>query len=140
MRYSRGIVTAVIIVAFVQGVRAQPGPDRDAAWSAFTGWFRTAPLTRHPLVAYADKLKQDGKAELDVQREIGVLTGLLSVRSDWIGIHFDRAYGRPLTGDPSRDGFSTRPSDLLVDSIKGVKPGAALDAGMGQGRNAVYLA
>jgi methylase of polypeptide subunit release factors len=45
-----------------------------------------------------------------------------------------------LTGDPARDGFSALPSALLVESIKGLRPGAALDAGMGQGRNAVYLA
>ena len=32
------------------------------------------------------------------------------------------------------------PSALLVAAIKGRKPGTALDIGMGQGRNAVYLA
>ncbi|HXW07920.1 MAG TPA: class I SAM-dependent methyltransferase [Vicinamibacterales bacterium] len=32
------------------------------------------------------------------------------------------------------------PSPLLVTHIKGRKPGSALDIGMGQGRNAVYLA
>jgi 2-polyprenyl-3-methyl-5-hydroxy-6-metoxy-1,4-benzoquinol methylase len=32
------------------------------------------------------------------------------------------------------------PSALLVTAVKGRKPGTALDIGMGQGRNAVYLA
>ena len=32
------------------------------------------------------------------------------------------------------------PSQLLITAIEGRKPGAALDLGMGQGRNAVYLA
>jgi SAM-dependent methyltransferase len=32
------------------------------------------------------------------------------------------------------------PSALLVDAIRGRKPGTALDLGMGQGRNAVFLA
>jgi 2-polyprenyl-3-methyl-5-hydroxy-6-metoxy-1,4-benzoquinol methylase len=36
--------------------------------------------------------------------------------------------------------FSHEPNGLLVRTVRGVKPGAALDAGMGQGRNAVFLA
>jgi SAM-dependent methyltransferase len=34
----------------------------------------------------------------------------------------------------------TAPSKLLIEVTQGRKPGAALDLGMGQGRNAVYLA
>jgi SAM-dependent methyltransferase len=37
-------------------------------------------------------------------------------------------------------GFNPKPNQLLVDSVKGRKPGAALDIAMGQGRNAVFLA
>lgn len=37
-------------------------------------------------------------------------------------------------------GFNPQPNALLADSIKGVKPGKALDVGMGQGRNSVHLA
>lgn len=37
-------------------------------------------------------------------------------------------------------GFKTQPNQLLVDAIKGVKPGAALDLATGQGRNSVFLA
>lgn len=37
-------------------------------------------------------------------------------------------------------GFSLKPNALLASSIQGRKPGTALDIGMGQGRNAVYLA
>ena len=36
--------------------------------------------------------------------------------------------------------FKKEPNQLLVDTVKGVKPGAALDVAMGQGRNALYLA
>jgi SAM-dependent methyltransferase len=34
----------------------------------------------------------------------------------------------------------TAPSKLLIEATQGRKPGAALDLGMGQGRNAIYLA
>jgi ketosteroid isomerase-like protein len=37
-------------------------------------------------------------------------------------------------------GFNHEPNQLLVDAIKGHKPGTALDVAMGQGRNAIYLA
>lgn len=37
-------------------------------------------------------------------------------------------------------GFKLTPNQLLVDTVKGRKPGTALDIAMGQGRNALYLA
>jgi len=37
-------------------------------------------------------------------------------------------------------GFKLTANQLLIDSVKGRKPGAALDLLMGQGRNALYLA
>ena len=36
--------------------------------------------------------------------------------------------------------FKKEPNQLLVDTVKGKKPGTALDFNMGQGRNALYLA
>ena len=36
--------------------------------------------------------------------------------------------------------FSTRPSALLIRTVDGIPPGAALDVGVGQGRNALFLA
>lgn len=36
--------------------------------------------------------------------------------------------------------FTKQPNQLLVDTIKGRKPGTALDLSMGQGRNAIHLA
>lgn len=41
--------------------------------------------------------------------------------------------------DPNTE-FNRQPSRLLIEAIRGRKPGSALDLGMGQGRNAVYLA
>jgi len=37
-------------------------------------------------------------------------------------------------------GFNPKPNQLLVDTVKGKKPGTALDINTGQGRNAVFLA
>jgi 2-polyprenyl-3-methyl-5-hydroxy-6-metoxy-1,4-benzoquinol methylase len=48
--------------------------------------------------------------------------------------YWDRAYS-----DPSLV-FSTAPNAFLTEVVKGLKPGRALDIGIGQGRNSVYLA
>ena len=37
-------------------------------------------------------------------------------------------------------GFERKPNRLLVETVKGKRPGAALDLAMGQGRNALHLA
>jgi SAM-dependent methyltransferase len=37
-------------------------------------------------------------------------------------------------------GFNKKPNQLLVDTVKGLKPGTALDIATGQGRNSVFLA
>ena len=36
--------------------------------------------------------------------------------------------------------FNNSPNALLVDAVRGRRPGTALDLGMGQGRNALFLA
>lgn len=47
-------------------------------------------------------------------------------------------WNRILTSE--KPSFNTRPNDFLVEMASRRKPGAALDAGMGQGRNAIWLA
>ena len=51
----------------------------------------------------------------------------------------DRDFWNSKFGD-SHTEFNRQPSQLLVDSIRNRTPGAAIDLGMGQGRNAIYLA
>ncbi|MCX6632686.1 MAG: methyltransferase domain-containing protein, partial [Candidatus Solibacter sp.] len=48
--------------------------------------------------------------------------------------YWDRAYSNPGLV------FNTRPNAFLAEVAKLLKPGRALDIGMGQGRNSVYLA
>lgn len=47
-------------------------------------------------------------------------------------------WNRILTSATPR--FNTEPNEFLVQMAQGRKPGAALDVGMGQGRNAIWLA
>jgi SAM-dependent methyltransferase len=51
----------------------------------------------------------------------------------------DRDYWNGKYSDPKSD-FNRQPSHLLVEAIRGRKTGSAIDLGMGEGRNAIYLA
>ncbi|MBS1681823.1 MAG: methyltransferase domain-containing protein [Bacteroidetes bacterium] len=42
--------------------------------------------------------------------------------------------------DTTANFFNKKPNELLMETVKGKKPGKALDIGMGQGRNSIFLA
>jgi hypothetical protein len=48
-------------------------------------------------------------------------------------------YWNKVFADPHSD-FNHSPSRLLEEAVRNRKPGAAMDLGMGQGRNAIFLA
>lgn len=105
-------------------------------------WFKAAPAVRgNPVAAYTAVLQKAGTPEGEVKRQAGVLMRqIMSGRSDWVEPFYDMTFSKLLTGDPETDGFTGEPSALLIETVKGLIPATALDAGMGQGRNAVYLA
>ncbi len=133
---------ALVVLACLAGLGAQAPQDDEAVWRAFMAWFKSAPPTPgNPLAAYAASLQAAGTPEPEIKRQVGVLMRLMMrERSDWVELFYDKVFTRPLTGDPATDGFTTDPSAIVVEAVKGLAPGTALDAGMGQGRNAVYLA
>lgn len=51
----------------------------------------------------------------------------------------DRDYWNSKFKDPNAQ-FNRQPSRLLADVVRNRKPGLAVDLGMGEGRNAIYLA
>jgi SAM-dependent methyltransferase len=115
----------------------QEQPDDDAIWKAFISWFRSAPKEADPVKAYTAKLGQEGVPETEIRRRGVVIVRLFSERTEGVETFFDWAYSQPI---PAEVGFSPTPTAFLVDVEKGMKPGVALDVGMGQGRNAVFLA
>ncbi len=144
MRITTHILVAALVLTCGAGLGAQQFPDDEAVWNAFMAWCRTSPAAPgNPLAAYGTSLETSGTPASEVKRRHGVLARMLmSGRSDWVEVFYDRTFGtsRPLTGDPPTDGFASTPSAIVVESVKGVPAGTALDGGMGQGRNAVYLA
>jgi SAM-dependent methyltransferase len=94
--------------------------------------------TEHmPAEGSSDAVSDDGANTLVWVRE-----GNRWVATSWVwfqaGIEAERArWNRWLI---EGHGFNHKPNQLLVDTVKGRKPGTALDIATGQGRNAVFLA
>ena len=76
---------------------------------------------------YENKLRSDGLPANEVAKRIRIVTAHDE------GVFYDSIY----TG---KNDFSQPPNRLLMEAVQSRKPGKALDVGMGQGRNAIYLA
>lgn len=83
------------------------------------------------LEKYAAKLKGDGIAEFEIARRLRLLrTEHAALEADF----YSRLYL------DSNSNFNHAPNRFLMEMVKGRQPGVALDYGMGQGRNSIYLA
>jgi SAM-dependent methyltransferase len=133
---------ALVVVLAVSGQIPVPSASDDAVWADFIAWFKSVPAgpAPPPLDAYAAKLAKEGLSKEEVGRRMGLLVKLFAERPDGPEAFYDRAYARPATGDPVKDGFASVPSAFLREAVKGLEPSTALDVGAGQGRNAVWLA
>ena len=80
---------------------------------------------------YRAYLKSRGFSEADIDNQIKLVEeqGARGEVDYW---------NRVLTAEKPR--FNTRPNAFLMEMVKGRKPGTALDVGMGQGRNSIWLA
>lgn len=83
------------------------------------------------LQRYAAKLKSEGIAEGEIARRTKL------IRTDRDPLE-DDYWNRFYTDTHSN--FNRAPNSFLVKVVKGKPPGVALDYGMGEGRNALYLA
>jgi len=102
-------------------------PQPNAAAAEFAKWREQQPPQTQLGDLYAryhDYLQKAGRSEAEIDA-----TFLEIERERW-----DRLYSNPAAS------FNTAPNAFLTDVVKTLKPGRALEIGMGQGRNAVYLA
>ncbi len=119
-------------------VQAAPGDEQ--VWQDFLAWFKTIPPGPNPLAAYGEELARRQLPKEEIERRTGVIRRFFGTRTDGFEVFYDKSYRRPATGDPQKDGYASTPSAFVIGAVKDLEPGAALDIGMGQGRNAVELA
>lgn len=111
---------------------AQVSPDQ-RVYETFRTWISSHPDAAKGDVeaAYRAELKTQGLLQAEIDRQIAV------INEQGARLEVER-WNRILTAPAPR--FNTKPNAFLVDMVRDVKPGTALDVGMGQGRNALYLA
>jgi len=89
-------------------------------------------LTQEQIVErYAAELREEGVTETEITRRT---TLLLTKRDGLEADYWNRYYL------DSKSNFNRAPNDFLKQVATGLRPGVALDYGMGEGRNAIYLA
>jgi SAM-dependent methyltransferase len=108
----------------------------EAVWQEYLAWYRKQPESVADLrQAWLDYLKRSGVSDPDARARLRTVDRLSRERRDELRpAFFDRTYSAPAPR------FNSKPNALLVETVRGLKPGRALDVDMGQGRNAVYLA
>ena len=113
---------------------AQLPPDQ-RAYERFRHWFgiQTPDIQKSPAAEqkYRAYLKTAGFSDSEIDAQLK----LISDHEDELEA---ARWNRFLTAEKPR--FNTAPNAFLVEMVKGRTPGAALDVGMGQGRNAIWLA
>ncbi|MCC7154554.1 MAG: class I SAM-dependent methyltransferase [Bryobacterales bacterium] len=106
-------------------------------WLNFIAWLPSAPPSDNPLTlmqAYRDTLFAAGLSREDIHGHLDTIKREMRVRTDGWRAIFNNIF------TAGGGGFSTAPNALLVSAIVGRRAGRALDAGMGQGRNSLFLA
>jgi SAM-dependent methyltransferase len=112
------------------------GGQKPAAqiYEKFRAWATQEPSGRRDpdlLERYRAILAAEGLSAAEVERHVGVIA------EHGQQLEIER-WNRILTAPTPT--FNTQPNAFLVEMTKRLTPGKALDVGMGQGRNAVYLA
>ncbi len=100
-----------------------------------TWWFALPDGQRSPMEAvierYQARLQDEGVDRAEIARRVDLIRhGRPELESDF--------WNRFFTVDAPK--FNTEPNAWLVSVLDGRKPGRALDVGMGEGRNTLYLA
>ena len=109
-------------------------PPAERAYERFRFWSTQLPPEQRgqePLKLYRAFLIKRGFSAADADDQISL------IQKQGARAEVER-WNRMLTSE--NPGFNTNPNDFLVEMARNRKPGTALDVGMGQGRNAIWLA
>jgi SAM-dependent methyltransferase len=116
---------------------AQTLPPQEAIWKQFLEWLPKAPPVDSPRILfdmYRDALIKGGASAQQADQLMDIIRRAHQARPDGWRLMFNNIYRS------DKPGFSVQPNALLVSTVEGRKPGRALDIGVGQGRNSVFLA
>ncbi len=122
------------LIICVLAAFAAAGEDNQKIWKEYQEFTKGQDGPK-PMAAYRAKLIADGMTEQQVWERVFLIDRLRSEsRQEGWTANFNRLY----TGEQKV--FTTEPNAFLASVVRGLKPGAALDVSMGQGRNTIFLA
>src|SRR5947209_1456172 len=110
-------------------------PPDQRTYERFRAWINVLPPEQQRDgkvdARYREFLKSRGFTDAEVEAQLKTIDerGQRAEAERW---------NRILTAENPH--FNTKPNEFLVEMMKGRRPGTALDVGMGQGRNAIWLA
>jgi SAM-dependent methyltransferase len=116
----------------------QSGPAAGDEWNAFLEWANALPPDTFPASgsalfnAYKMKLTQGGVTAAD--QVVARLREYALTNPGFSTVFFNKHYAKR---DPI---YASGPNAFLVEVARGLRPGRAMDVGMGEGRNAIFLA
>src|SRR5579871_910185 len=134
----RASLAALVATATAWG-QSQVAPLSDIQWKAFLEWFTAVdPNSFHTgqelLTLYRAELMRGGVSAGEAKQVLAGIRDRLLADSTASKLFWNKHYER---ADPQ---FRTDPNAFLVEVASRLRPGKALDLGMGEGRNSIYLA
>jgi len=135
MRLVKGGLRVVLVLVLAGAAATAQLPEYDW-YPEFRAWVQTAfpPGQRQPAAIaqrYRQRLEAEGVAAGEIERRLRLVAEQRqALENDF--------WNRFFTVDSPT--FNTAPNAFLVAAVEGRRPGRALDVGMGEGRNALYLA
>ncbi len=139
----RGLIALTLIallpaLSLMNGASVQAQPSHEEVWKEFLEWLPKAPRVDGPPSAvfnvYRDVLIKAGIPLQESDQRLDVIRRLHRERPDAWRVMFNNIY------KSEKPDHVIEPNALLISMVEGRKPGRALDIGMGQGRNSVFLA
>jgi 2-polyprenyl-3-methyl-5-hydroxy-6-metoxy-1,4-benzoquinol methylase len=131
----KGLLLAALLLLPALG--AAPPESEQEIWASFVDWLQAQPPSSKPgelIAAYRTDQTRQGVAAAAVNHRMAVISDCIFTRRKGTEVLWNKVYAgaHPI--------FLETPTALVVSAIENRPPGAALDVGMGQGRNSVYLA
>jgi SAM-dependent methyltransferase len=109
----------------------------EQVWQRFLDWIAAAPGFDGPfavLAGYGKQLAESGLEPGEIARHRAVIQDRMRSSDAGWQVLFNKIYASQTPA------FNLQPNRTVAEAVAGRAPGRALDAGMGQGRNAIYLA
>jgi len=126
---------AFLSAAAVFSTVASGANDDDAVWTQYLTWLKGRAVgDLVGLDSYRKVLTEQGLGKVEVERRMKLISERALRRPEAMRLWFNSMYGPDGAVGPDW------PTPFVVDVVKGLTPGAALDVCMGEGRNSIFLA